>query len=76
METEEEASSHFQDHTCMSLCHATFKMRTLMPGELPESYMAHLCWLAKVICYDSDIGTMEQFVVCQFVDWLPEPTQS
>ena len=47
-----------------------------MPGELPESYIVDLHQLAKAICYDGDIGTTEQFVLCQFVDGLPEPTQS
>ena len=47
-----------------------------MLGESPESYMTDLCWLAKAICYNGDIGTTEQFVVCQLVDGLLEPTQS
>ena len=41
-----------------------------MSGEAPDAF------LARTVCADGDEDTVNQFVVCQFIDGLPEPTRS
>ena len=55
---------------------AAFKTRTLVSGEAPDAFLAELRRLARTVCADGDEGTVDQFVACQFVDGLPEPTRS
>ena len=53
---------------------AKFKARTLIPGESPHAFLAELRRLARTAAADGDATTVDQFVLCQFVDDLPEPT--
>ena len=55
---------------------AMFKTRILVSDEAPDAFLAELCRLARTVCADGDEDTVNQFVVCQFVDGLPEPTRS
>ena len=55
---------------------AKFKARTLMPGESPDAFLAELRRLARTAAAGGDAATVDQFVLCQFVDGLPEPTRS
>ena len=59
-----------------SEAYSTFKARALQSGEAPDGFLADLRRLARTICSGGDEDTIEQFVVCQFVDGLPEPTRS
>ena len=51
-------------------------MRVLQSGEAPDGFLADLLRLARTVCSGGDAGTIEQLVVCQFVDGLPEPKRS
>ncbi len=59
-----------------SEAYSTFKVRVLQSGEAPDGFLADLRRLARTVCSGGDAGTIEQLVVCQFVDGLPEPTRS
>ena len=55
---------------------AVFKARILVSGEAPDAFLAELRRLARIVCTDGDEDTVDQFVICQFVDGLPEPELS
>ena len=59
-----------------SLAFNRFKSRTLMQGESPDAFLAELRRLARTVADGGDEETVDQFVLCQFVDGLPEPTRS
>ena len=52
-----------------------FKACSLREGKTPDAFLAELCRLAQVICHEGAAG-VDKFVVCQFIDGLPEPAQS
>ena len=52
-----------------------FKARSLREGETPDAFLAELRRLARAICHEGATG-VDKFVVCQFIDGLPEPAQS
>jgi len=57
-----------------SLAYAKLKVRELFVGEAPDSFLAELRRLARVI-EGGDGRPLESVVLCQFVDGLPEPTR-
>jgi hypothetical protein len=59
-----------------ALAFAKFKMRTLGVGESPDAFVAELRRLARTVASGGDSATVDHFVVCQFVDGLPEPTRA
>ena len=56
--------------------YSKFEVRALQSGKAPDSFLADLHHLAQTVCSSGDAGTIEQLVVCQFVDGLPEPMWS
>ena len=58
-----------------SEAYSTFKVRALQSSKAPGSFLADLHCLAQTVC-SGDEDTIEQLVVCQFVDGLPEPMHS
>ena len=59
-----------------SVAFSRFKARTLMQGESPDAFLAELRRLARTVAEGGDEETIDEFVLCQFVDGLPEPTRS
>lgn len=59
-----------------ALAFAKFKARGLEVGESPDAFLADLRRLARTVAAGGDDSTVDSFVVCQFVDGLPEPTRS
>ena len=59
-----------------SLAYAKFKARFLREGESPDAFLAELRRLGRTICASASNDAVDEFVVCQFVDGLPEPTRS
>ena len=47
-----------------------------MEGEAQDSFLAELRRLAQTVAVGGDEATVDSFVLCQFVDGLPEPTRS
>jgi hypothetical protein len=56
--------------------YSIFKSRSLRSGESPDAFVADLRRLARTVCEGGEEATVDMFVVCQFVDGLPEPTRS
>lgn len=59
-----------------ALAYAKFKARILLEGESPDAFLAELRRLGRTICSSVENDAVDEFVVCQFVDGLPEPTRS
>ena len=59
-----------------ALAFAKFKARGLEVGESPDAFLADLRRLARTVAAGGDDSTVDSFVVCQFVDGLPEPTRT
>ena len=59
-----------------SVAFTRFKARTLIEGEAPDAFVAVLRRLARTVAGGGDEATVDHFVLCQFVDGLPEPTRS
>ena len=59
-----------------AMAFARLKSRVLISGESPDAFMADLRRLARIVARGGDEDTIDQFVVCQFVDGMPEPTRS
>ena len=59
-----------------SLAYAKFKARSLMEGESPDAFLAELRRLGRTICASANNDAVDDFVVCQFADGLPEPARS
>ena len=59
-----------------SLAFSRFKVRMLVQGESPDAFLAELRRLARTVADGGSEETIDQFVLCQFVDGLPEPTRS
>ena len=47
-----------------------------MQGESPDAFLAELRRPARTVAEGGDEETVDEFVLCQFVDGLPEPTRS